>query len=138
MRYLIILACTAVALGLIGCKQGSNVAKSSDTEIEDFKTFYTRFLQDSTFQYSRIQFPVDGEIIEEDKSVSDKIERKDWDILIGSVYDVDTNEYTVVIEEGPTAVFHRIYIPDSGVDIVQKYKNIRGKWYLVYYKSIFM
>jgi len=105
--------------------------------VETFKSFYNRFLKDEVFQLSRIEFPVDGEIQEEDIDISGKIEQKDWVTLVGSIYDVDTNEYKVEIKEDSTDVYHRIYIPDSSVDIEMKYKLIDNKWYLVYYKSIF-
>lgn len=104
---------------------------------EDFRSFYVKFLQDENFQLSRINFPLEGEIIEEDIEVS-PIQRTDWSMIKGSVYEVDQNEYKVEINENSTEVDHRIYIEDSGVDILLKYKQIDGKWHLVYYKSIFI
>lgn len=115
-----------------------NVAKTDNIDgVESFRTFYTRFLKDEAFQLSRIEFPVDGEIQEEDKDISGKIEKKDWITLVGSIYDVDQKEYTVEIKEDSTDVYHRIYIPDSSVDIEMKYKLIDNKWYMIYYRSIF-
>ena len=113
--------------------------KDSDTpkSSEDFNDFYTKFLKDEQFQLSRIEFPLEGEIVEDGKEIYE-IEKKDWNMLIGSIYDVDRAEYQVEIKEGPTDVFHRIYIDGSGVDIISKYKLIDTKWYLVYYKSIFI
>ncbi len=143
MKNVIVLLCIVIAYGLVGCKQKSNqtAAKVSDQydgqQTEDFQTFYTKFLKDGAFQLSRIQFPLDGDISEDGRMISDKIEKEDWELLIGSIYDVDTTEYRVEIKEDPKDVFHRIYIPDSGIDIVSKYQNINNKWYLVYYKSIF-
>ncbi|MFV0538871.1 MAG: hypothetical protein ACK5M3_16130 [Dysgonomonas sp.] len=107
------------------------------TTPEDFKTFYAKFLKDENFQLSRINFPLEGEIIEEDLEAS-PIQRADWSMIKGSVYEVDQNEYKVEIKESSTEVDHRIYIEDSGVDISLKYKQIEEKWFLVYYKSIFI
>lgn len=113
-------------------------AETTDLSIpEDFKAFYAKFLVDDNFQLSRINFPLEGEIVEENIDVS-PIQKTDWSMIRGSVYEVDRNEYSVEIEEDSTQVHHRVYIEDSGVDIDMKYKRIDGKWYLIYYKSIFI
>lgn len=115
-----------------------NETQTTDLSIpEDFKAFYVKFLEDENFQLSRINFPLEGEIIEEDFEAS-PIQKTDWNMLRGSVYEVDQNEYKVEIEEKSTEVHHRIYIEDSGVDIDMKYKQTDGKWFLIYYKSIFI
>lgn len=111
--------------------------QSEENISEDFKTFYAKFLTDESFQLSRISFPLDGEIIEEEIEVS-PIQKNDWNMIRGSVYEVDRNEYKVEIEEDSTQVHHRVYIEDSGIDIDMKYKRIDGKWHLIYYKSIFI
>lgn len=151
MKYLFLL----LSLFLFGCNQNKSVQQSADqnTEVqaqsqtnetieesglpEDFKTFYPKFLKEESFQLSRINFPLEGEIVEEGLEVS-PIQKKDWNMLQGSVYEVDRNEYKVEIQEDSTEVYHRIYIEDSGVDIGMRYKRIEGKWYLIYYRSIFI
>lgn len=114
-----------------------SLSQSNQNAPEDFKTFYAKFLNDENFQLSRINFPLEGEIIEEDLEAS-PIQRADWSMIKGSIYEVDQNEYKVEIDENSTEVYHRVYIEDSGVDIEIKYKQTDGKWYLVYYKSIFI
>ncbi|GAB6009872.1 hypothetical protein [Dysgonomonas reticulitermitis] len=47
------------------------------------------------------------------------IQRIDWSMIKGSVYEVDQNEYKVEIKENSTEVDHRIYIEDLGVDIYE-------------------
>ena len=151
MRYTVFIA---ILLVLFGCTPKSKVEEQSSSKSlpqpeksesvstdlsqpEDFKTFYTKFLQDEHFQLSRINFPLDGEIVEDVLETS-PIQKTDWKMVRISVYEIDRNEYKVEIEEDSTHVHHRIYVEDSGIDIDLKYKQIEGKWYLVYYKSIFI
>jgi len=130
---------------LSGCKQSADKGivdnevknESLQADIEDFDVFYTKFINDSAFQMSRINFPLEGEIVDSDTELS-PIGKDDWDLLLYPVYEVDTTEYTVEIDENPTEVLHRIYIENSGVDIIMKYTLSDNKWYLIYYKSHFL
>lgn len=123
--------------GEIENKEGQNIPEIGENKSEDFKSFYSRFLTDKTFQLSRIEFPLSGEIIEDGVHIQ-HIEKKDWPLMKSSIYDVDKNEYKVEIKEDSTEVYHRIYVEYTGIDIEVKYNRIDGKWYLVYYRSVFI
>ncbi|WP_029904181.1 DUF4348 domain-containing protein [Prevotella sp. 10(H)] len=141
MKTIAVILGIITTLGLMACNLNSKAAndlQSTKQAPENFKDFYEKFLTDEEFQLSRINFPLEGEIIDEDIEITGEIEETDWEMLTNSIYEVDTDEYQVEIKEDADEVFHRVYIQDSGVDIIEKYKRIKGKWYLVYYKSIFI
>jgi hypothetical protein len=102
---------------------------------EDFKEFYQRFLTDSAFQISRLLFPLEGEKIVDDQTYPWTLDN--WTIMKASVYEVDTTEYKVEIEELDNLKSFRVYIPDSGFELVMKFKLVSGKWYLFYCKDMF-
>jgi len=133
------------SLYMFACNSNSPKTEANETvqaEVpeslpESFEDFSIRFYNDSMFQISRIEFPLAGEIVEEDLNIA-PIEPKDWVMLKVPTSEIDTNEYKVEITRDSIDISERIYIEDSGVDIELKFKRIDSKWYLIYYKSIFI
>lgn len=104
---------------------------------EDFDSFYSKFMSDAKFQKSRVTFPLKCNISEPDRNLK-IIEANDWIPMKVPISQVDQSIYKVKITKTSTSVTHRIYIENSDTDILLKYKLIKGKWYLTYYKSIFL
>ena len=129
---------------LFGCKtkEGKQNIQSrtegiSKQKSEDFDRFYSRFMSDIKFQKSRVTFPLKCDISEPDRNLK-IIEANDWIPMKIPISQVDRNMYKVKIIKTSNSVTHRIYIENSDTDILLKYKLIKGKWYLTYYKSIFL
>ncbi len=129
------------------CTPDSKKSAVQTPQKETFKNFYKKFYSDSTFQISRIAFPLKGfnsdeydpelgsknppyywkksswqfiETLEKDTVVIDK---KDW-----------TEEYRREINNNKdSTVLEKIYIVDSGYIVERKFKKIKEKWNLVYY-----
>jgi hypothetical protein len=104
-------------------------------DTEDFMDFYSKFLKDSIFQMSRIRFPLEGRSVDGDKISPWSIDN--WVTLKTSVFEVDTAQYKVEITESDTLKIFRVYIPNSGFEVLSKFGLIDGKWYLIYYDDIF-
>lgn len=123
------------------CKPKQDMAKNTEikslAKSEDFDKFYKRFFDDQKFQVSRVTFPLKCLIFEgeEERSILNK---EDWIPFKTPIDKVDTKTYKVEKKTTPNEVIHRIYIENSDVDILINYKLIKGKWYLVYYKSIML
>jgi hypothetical protein len=147
MKYLVF--ALSLAFSCSNAKKGeddfSNTVRQADTLMaiehkdsvrsEDFKEFYSKFLTDSIFQMSRIKFPLEGRNVEGDKITSWTIDN--WVLLKKSAYEVDTVEYKVEITESDILKIFRVYIPDSGFEVLSKFGLIDGKWYLIYHDDIF-
>ncbi|MBD8348426.1 DUF4348 domain-containing protein, partial [Dysgonomonas sp. HGC4] len=129
---------------LFGCKtkQGqenrkSKIEETSKSKGENFDTFYSKFMLDIKFQKSRVIFPLKCDISEPERNLK-SIEEQQWVPMKVPIGQVDRNVYKVKVTKTPNIVTHRIYIENSDTDILLKYKQIKGKWYLIYYKSIFL
>lgn len=129
---------------LFGCKtkQGQENRKykiegTSKSKGESFDTFYSKFMSDIKFQKSRVVFPLKCDISEPERNIK-SIEEPQWVPMKVPIDQVDRNVYKVKVTKTPNIVTHRIYIENSDTDILLKYKQIKGKWYLIYYKSIFL
>jgi hypothetical protein len=90
---------------------------------------------ETAVQMSRLLFPLEGEKIEGDQVQT--WSRDNWTLMRASVYEIDTAEYKVEIEDQELFKSFRIYIPDSGFELLIKFKVVSGKWYLFYCKDIF-
>jgi hypothetical protein len=116
-------------------KTDISLAEADSLKEENFKEFYANFLRDSLFQISRIKFPLKGQKIVDDEDQDWTLDN--WTLMRSSVYEIDTTQYKVEIEDSDTLKSFRIFIPDSGFELIFKFEIIRGKWYLVYCKDMF-
>ena len=94
-------------------------------------------MSDAKFQRSRVTFPLKCDILEPDRNFK-IMKSNDWNTMKVPISQVDRNTYKVKITNKSNLVTHRIYIENSDTDILLKYKLIKGKWYLIYYKSVFL
>lgn len=105
------------------------------TAKEDFDKFYDRFLTDSAFQISRIQFPLPGintAAIEEseDKDTVYYWTKDEWIML--KKPDLDTSQYERRITVTDTLATDEIFMDDAGFYFKTVYEPIDRKWHLVY------
>lgn len=129
---------------LLSCKttkekqnQKAKIEGISKRKGEKFEDFYSKFMSDAKFQKSRVTFPLKCDILEPDRNFK-IMKANDWNTMKVPISQVDRNTYKVKISNTSSLVTHRIYRENSDTDILLKYKLIKGKWYLIYYKSVFL
>ncbi len=119
------------ALMAYGCRS-TRTAKSEETK-EDFNTFYAHFLSDSTFQMSRITFPLPGINPTATEGEEDSVyywQKEDWIMLTKP--ELDTTLYERKLTVTDTLATDEIFMDDAGFYFKTMYKPVEKKWYLVY------
>lgn len=112
---------------MVGCRSAR-----IQTAKEDFDKFYDRFLTDSAFQMSRIQFPLPGistDAMEEDDTIY-YWTKDEWIML--KKPDLDTTEYKRKMTVTDTLATDEIYMDNAGFYFKTVYEPVRRKWHLVY------
>ena len=102
----------------------------SPPDEEDFELFYLRFHNDADFQLSRIDFPIEGGLIEAHGEKNWTPEN--WPIMRVPVWDINDPAYKVDYQQTDTEFFQKIWIENSGFISEYRFELIRGKWMLVY------
>ena len=103
----------------------AGVARGQE-KAEDFKEFVERFVSDCEFQRSRVVFPVEALLHEEDTVKVVVVDEKDWGECVSfSDYIVKvgpsvTDGATVMIVQGK----------DNGVLVEYRFGLVDSKWYL--------
>lgn len=129
-----------LVLGFVICScQGTEKSQPELLKIdsvENFDTFNIRFHADSTFQLSRISFPLvghftDGESKHESWTVSN------WVMLKSPVrQSVDTKEYRHSFIKTDSSVIEKFWIHSSGFKVERRFSLVGKKWFLVFYDDI--
>ncbi|MFP4093547.1 MAG: DUF4348 domain-containing protein [Cyclobacteriaceae bacterium] len=96
---------------------------------EDFTQFYERFLTDSAFQMSRIDFPLPGLRPDESEDTAYQWTREEWIMLKKPELD---STYLRELEVSDTLATDEIYMESSGFYFKMVYEPIKRKWHLVY------
>jgi hypothetical protein len=152
-RILILIA----ILILNGCSQKEirdrNIKKTSSKVIleeEKFDDFYNRFYSDSTFQISRIVFPLPGDwsnIIYGDEVVEDQLndtflmknnklfwQKKGWRFL-GTIHSNDKVLFKTFKKDG-AVIREEIQSKKEGWVITNEFSLIDKKWMLIYHGDV--
>ncbi|TVQ45066.1 MAG: DUF4348 domain-containing protein [Saprospirales bacterium] len=97
---------------------------------EDFDLFYLRFHNDPDFQLSRIDFPLEGGLVQ---SHGEELwTPENWPIMKVPVWDINDPEYSVDYKQTEVEFIQRIWIENSGFISEYRFRLIDGKWMLVY------
>lgn len=113
---------------MYGCRS-ARVQEAS----EDFDKFYERFLTDSAFQMSRIQFPLPGINTTAMEHEEDSVyywTKDDWIMLKKPELDSGLYERKMVVTD--TLATDEIFMDDAGFYFKMVYEPIKEKWHLVY------
>jgi hypothetical protein len=102
---------------------------------EDFNTFYEQFLTDSTFQLSRINFPLEG--LPASASKADFMNgyfwtADNWDIHIKIDYEADGYQRNMTELDG---YIREILVHSQGWGLERRFMQVDGKWQLIYYSA---
>jgi len=146
VRYIFLLS---MSIGL-GCRTGKKNVPSlaMKPNEESFPAFYNKFNTDSLFQINRTVFPLKGytnqsdlkevDYLRKESMMNDSLKinilwkKKNW-IMHHKV--IDTT-YKVERVSSDSAVFEKVYLPDSEFEAISLFKKINGLWYLTYYYDI--
>lgn len=126
-----------VSFFIISCSTISSESKGEENSTqEEFKEFYEKFHTDSLFQMERINFPLEGYNIGENYNPMEDNgdfvwEKSNWEIL--KIPIVNEMGFKREFEKEDGKIFERLYIEDSGFEILFEYELKNGKWFLVYY-----
>ncbi|MDJ1500785.1 hypothetical protein [Xanthocytophaga agilis] len=118
-------------------------------EQENFKDFYIRFHQDSSFQKERLLFPLQGHKISENRAgqiVKEKWTVSNWVILKVPIDRIDTLPKFMIVNNDTIKITHykttrlqsqdviteKIWLVDSSFYFEIRFKLVKGKWYLFY------
>ena len=106
---------------------------------EDFKVFYNRFHTDTSYQLSRVVFPIKTIVQEGDSvlTVTEKLITRDkW--TIHKPYDSKggTFERTFQIQDG--IINERITAQEGLFSVEKRYTKLADEWHLIYYQGLIM
>lgn len=116
---------------ITGCNTQSSLLFN---KTEDFSVFNEQFHNDSTFQMSRIDFPVEGKKKTRNKKI--KWTRDNWIIHKTPVGEFKNSDYETELTVKKDMVIEKIWIEHSEFYTERRFKRIKGKWYLVYFEDI--
>jgi hypothetical protein len=121
---------------IVGFLNLAAICQTNKTNQETFNDFYSRFTSDSTFQISRVIFPLKGAIyFLKDVGKEDSIpwKREEWLFSDLNIYKLDTTCYKITLTKKVTNVEEIVYRKNSGLFIERHFTLKNGKWYQVYY-----
>ena len=105
--------------------------------MESFDSFNNQFHSDSSFQLSRIAFPIGGQVVNDTENAT--WNRHNWEFLKTPVsLTADTTECRHSLVMTDTLVTEKFWIDQSGFKVERRFKLRDGKWFLVYYDDINM
>jgi len=125
-----------IAFLLATCQHLSTNNQASKSNFEQFNSFYSSFTSDSTFQLSRVIFPLKGAryfFSDTFKTDSTLWTKDKWEFNRANIYQLDSAKFKTKILVQESGVKENIWIENSGFMMERHYKQINGKWYLVYY-----
>jgi len=138
--YLIIILAMTILTTQFSCRfiSKSTNDSSRDLKTEDFNAFIERFKTDSTFQYSRISFPLTHESIgdlDEAENIIDQIDSKDWQYL-SLKYDqsfatreLDAYTEKIVVAKSTSRLLYQGV--DNGINVEFVFELKDKIWYLI-------
>lgn len=116
-------------------------------DVEDFKLFYNQFTSDSTFQMSRINFPLPG-YVNQKKQPGVKYSKRSFlkDSMRVNVtwvknkwlmyHRLSDSSYKQTQEYKGAKVIERTFLDNSEFECIGIFELFYGKWYLVYFSDV--
>ncbi len=125
-RWLVFLS--MVLIQITACRPTRSTQSATAREV--FAPFYDRFLTDSTFQMTRVRFPLPGQKFTEEVADSAyRWQRADWRMLREP--QLDSTQFSRNLSVSDTLVTDEIAGVNSGFYFRMDYRPVDKKWYLV-------
>ena len=121
-------------VALTGCHVFKKGTSKSRSKAENFDQFYNRFHNDPDFQMSRLQFPLQGQLI--DGVRVENWTRSNWSVLKVKIYDVDQTDFHVKYDKGTDTFYQKFWTDEAEFYAEYRFELIERKWYLVYAKDV--
>lgn len=125
---------------LNGCKQNEKNDQQTSTANSnelpsDFIEFYDKFHSDSTYQISRIVFPLEGQKYNEDNLAEREIwTSSNW--IIHKNFDDLGGTFTRTYTEFGGIISEKISDDKNISSMERRFSKIQGKWHLIFYDPI--
>ena len=117
-----------------GCHIFKKGPSRTNSKVEDFDQFYQRFHKDVDFQMSRLQFPLQGQMVDGDRI--ENWSRQNWSPLKVEIYDVDQGEFEVTFERTATSFYQKFWTEDAGFFAEYRFELVGKQWFLVYAQDV--
>ena len=134
VRIIILIFISVLVTGCGLFKKDDAIAKSTDRRVEKFDNFYDRFHRDVDFQMSRIEFPLEGKMI--DGNGSHDWTRENWPVMKVRIQDIDKSQFKTAVERGPDSFYQKFWAEDTGFFAEYRFELKGRKWYLVYARDV--
>ena len=142
----------SIIAALLCCNNPSTESKTASedkkTEKENFDGFFNKFYQDTVFQISRIKFPLKGFYMTSERiGIGDSLgpdhdnfewNKEKWRQTTFCVSDKDTIEFKINRITTDTIITREIIAKKGNMKIVERYKLLDDKWFLVHYVFWFL
>ena len=103
--------------------------------LENFEEFNKLFHTDSVFQLSRVNFPIEGKLI--DGFDRQSWTTKNWELMKIPVSEkASLSDYRHLVKKNDKIVIEKFWIDNSGIIIERRFRIVDGKWFLVYYNDV--
>jgi hypothetical protein len=131
---------TLSLITFFACKPKTDVNTAAMKELsEDFKAFYSKFHEDSLFQFQHIAFPLKGLPANADQEVvaADDFFYQPNDWKKHNAIDFKTGEFIQTINQvTPNMVIEFILKADNSFGIERRFAKLSdGQWNLIYYTA---
>lgn len=124
----------SISLGLFIQSIISNKSSAS-IRLENFEEFNRQFHSDSIFQLSRINFPIEGKLIEGFDKQS--WTSKNWELMKTPVSKKSSlPNYRHTLNKNDNIVIEKFWIDNSDFIVERRFRIIDGKWFLIYYNDV--
>ncbi|GEM_PF-5504356 len=107
-----------------------NYKKVVEIKYKDFEDFYLQFIKDSTFQLSRVRFPIKGQY--QDYDDQHNWTKSNWPNMTWDVRDTNNQEDSTSVIQTKDRFFFGTYCLDCGFSFEMEFNKLSGKWFLTY------
>lgn len=134
MKKLLLLA-ALVFIGFLQCRQAEKKEETDQMLPEDFEIFYDKFHEDSTFQLSHIQFPLEGAKEASggtvDLMVPVKWNKEDW--TMHKTFNAYGGTFKREFYQIGPVVIEKIHDKGGYFSMERRFTKMNGEWILIYY-----
>lgn len=106
----------------------------SVSRVENFDSFYEKFHNDQSFQWSRLAFPLEGKLIDGERE--EAWSKDNWMMMKVQIYDINQEGIQTTYDKTPTSFYQKFWADDAGFFAEYRFELRDKKWFLVYAKDV--